>query len=375
MKNPKIYPVLLGLALLFLLVFTGMALTGNIEYAGPILVLFFVALALGFMGYGALKGFVYSTMIFAAVTLAMYYPFYFTEVDGFMLTGLITPLIQIIMFGMGTSMSAKDFVAVFKTPKGVLIGVTAQFAIMPIMGLALAEISDFPPEIAAGIVLIGCSPSGMASNVMAYLAKANLALSLTITSIATLLAPFLTPVLMKYLAGEFIEIDVLAMMWSIAKMIIIPIGAGLIFNRLFRGKTPWLDKAMPIVSMVGIALIIVVITAAGRDSLLDIGGLLVLIVLVHNLFGYTLGYWYARLFRLPERDARTVALEVGMQNGGLASAIANSVGKIATMGLAPAVFGPLMNITGSILASYWHKKTPKGYTEDEQDYVKATEEN
>ena len=350
-----------------------MAFTGHIDSGGPMLIAFFVFLALGFNGYESLKGFVYTTMIFAAVTMAMYYPAYFIQVGDFKLTHLITPLIQIIMFGMGTSMSGKDFMAVFKTPKGVLIGVVAQFAIMPIMGLALAEISDFPPEIAAGIVLIGCSPSGLASNVMAYLAKANLALSLTITSIATLLAPFLTPVLMKFLAGEFIEIDVLAMMWSIAKMIIIPIGAGLLFNKLFHGKTKWMDKAMPIVSMVGIALIIVVITAAGRDSLLDIGALLILIVLVHNLFGYTLGYWFARLFKMPERDARTVAIEVGMQNGGLASAIANSVGKIATMGLAPAVFGPLMNITGSILASYWHKKPPKGYVEPiaEEEVVRS----
>ncbi len=364
-QNLNKYSIFLGLAILLLIVFLGMAFTGNINSGGPFLIAFFVCLALGFNGYEALKGFVYTTMIFAAVTMAMYYPFYFIQVGDFKLTNLITPLIQIIMFGMGTSMSGKDFMAVIKTPKGVLIGVVAQFAIMPIMGLALAEVSDFPPEIAAGIVLIGCSPSGLASNVMAYLAKANLALSLTITSIATLLAPFLTPVLMKFLAGEFIEIDVLAMMWSIAKMIIIPIGAGLLFNKLFHGKTKWLDKAMPIVSMVGIALIIVVITAAGRDSLLDIGALLILIVLVHNLFGYTLGYWFAKLFKMPERDARTVAIEVGMQNGGLASAIANSVGKIATMGLAPAVFGPLMNITGSILASYWHKKPPKGYEEPE----------
>ncbi|MEH6407349.1 MAG: bile acid:sodium symporter family protein [Leeuwenhoekiella sp.] len=363
LKNLNKYSIFIGLAILLLIFFLGMAISGNIDSGGPLLIAFFVFLALGFNGYKALKGFVYTTMIFAAVTMAMYYPFYFIQVGDFKLTNLITPLIQIIMFGMGTSMSGKDFMAVFKTPKGVLIGVVAQFAIMPIMGLALAEISDFPPEIAAGIVLIGCSPSGLASNVMAYLAKANLALSLTITSIATLLAPFLTPVLMKFLAGEFIEIDVLAMMWSIAKMIIIPIGAGLLFNKLFHGKIKWMDKAMPIVSMVGIALIIVVITAAGRDSLLDIGALLILIVLVHNLFGYTLGYWFARLFKMPERDARTVAIEVGMQNGGLASAIANSVGKIATMGLAPAVFGPLMNITGSILASYWHKKPPKGYVE------------
>lgn len=357
------YKIVLGLAALLLLIALGMIFTGNIELAGPLLIAFFLALAFGFRGYDSLKGFAYTTVIFAAVTMALYYPVYFVSVGDFKLTGLITPLIQIIMFGMGTSMSAKDFVAVFKTPKGVVIGIVAQFMIMPSMGYFLATLTDFPPEIAAGIVLIGCSPSGLASNVMAFLAKANLALSLTITSIATLLAPVLTPLLMKLLAGQFIEIDMLGMMWDIAKMIIIPIGAGLIFNHLLSGKAKWLDDAMPIVSMAGIALIIVVITAAGRDSLLDIGGVLILVVLVHNLFGYILGYWFARLFKMPERDARTVAIEVGMQNGGLASGIANSLGKIATMGLAPAVFGPLMNITGSILASYWHKKTPEGYIE------------
>lgn len=233
---------------------------------------------------------------------------------------------------------------------------------MPIMGFALAKLSNFPPEIAAGIVLIGCSPSGVASNVMAYLAKANLALSITITSIATLIAPFVTPLLMKLLAGEFIEIDVMAMMWSIVKMIILPIAAGLLFNKFLGSKTQWLSKAMPILSMIAIGLIITIITAAGRDSLLDIGGILMVLVLVHNVFGYFLGYWYARLLKLNEQDSRTIAIEVGMQNGGLASGIANSLGKIATMGLAPAVFGPLMNITGSMLASYWHKK-PTGEEE------------
>lgn len=365
----NIYKIALGLSALLLLIALGMIFTGNIHVAGPLLIGFFLVLAFGFRGYESLKGFAYTTVIFAAVTMALYYPKYFITVGDFKLTGLITPLIQIIMFGMGTSMSAKDFVAVFKTPKGVLIGIIAQFLIMPGMGYLLATTTSFPPEIAAGIVLIGCSPSGLASNVMAFLAKANLALSLTITSIATLLAPILTPLLMKLLAGEFIEIDMLGMMWDIAKMIIIPIGAGLLFNKLLSGKAKWLDDAMPIVSMAGIALIIVVITAAGRDSLLDIGAVLILVVLVHNLFGYTLGYWFARLFKMPERDARTVAIEVGMQNGGLASGIANSLGKIATMGLAPAVFGPLMNITGSILASYWHKRPPAGYVAPETEEV------
>jgi bile acid:Na+ symporter, BASS family len=283
---------------------------------------------------------------------------YFLEVNGFQLTGLITPLIQLILFGMGTSMSVNDFVGVAKTPRAVLIGVLCQFTIMPSIGFALANISGFAPEIAAGIVLIGCSPSGMASNVMSYLAKANLALSITITSTTTLLAPLFTPLLMKLLAGAFVEIEVLAMMWDIVKMVIIPIGAGLIFNKLLSGKAKWLDEAMPLVSMFGIAFIIAIITAAGRDSLLHIGPLLILLVLTHNLCGYLLGYWSGRLFRMNERDCRTIAIEVGMQNGGLASGIAKEMGKIATVGLAPAIFGPLMNITGSILASYWHRKPP-----------------
>lgn len=365
MKQLNIYSAALGVAALLLLISLGMAFSGNLAGAGPMLITFFLLLAIGFKGYDSLKGFSYTIMIFAAVTMALYYPQYFKTIGDFKLTALITPLIQIIMFGMGTSMSAKDFMAVFKQPKGVLIGIIAQFLIMPTMGFILATSTNFAPEIAAGIVLIGCSPSGLASNVMCYLAKANLALSLTITSIATLLAPVLTPLLMKLLAGEFIEIDMLGMMWDIAKMIIIPIGAGLIFNKLLSGKIKWLDDAMPIVSMAGIALIIVVITAAGRDSLLEIGSTLIVVVLIHNVFGYALGYGFARVFKMPERDARTVALEVGMQNGGLASGIANSLGKIATMGLAPAVFGPLMNISGSILASYWHKRTPEGYVEPE----------
>jgi len=243
-------------------------------------------------------------------------------------------------------------------PKGVLIGVSSHFIIMPLIGFTLASVSGFQPEIAAGIILIGCSPNGMASNVISYLAKANLALSVTITAISTMLAPLLTPLLMNLLAGAFIKINVTDMMSDIFKMVIIPIVAGLIFNRLTRGKAAWVDKVMPLISMAGIAFIIVIITAAGRDSLLNIGPQLVLLVLLHNLSGYTLGYWSGRLFKMSEKDCRTIAIEVGMQNGGLASGLAKAMGKIATVGLAPAIFGPLMNVTGSILASYWHRKPP-----------------
>lgn len=347
-----------SLAVLCILLTGFFWITNNINFSGWALAFFFVCLSFAFRYKVALKGLSFTVLIFAAVTLAMFHPEYFLQWSNFKLSSLIIPLIQLLMFGMGTSMSVNDFAAVFKSPKGVIIGVMSQFIIMPLLGFTLASLTNFPAEIAAGIILIGCSPSGLASNVMAYLSKANLALSITITSITTLIAPFVTPLLMKLFAGALIEIEVMKMMWDIFKMIIIPIGAGLIFNKLISGKSKWLDKAMPYVSMLSIALIITIITAAGRESLLKIGVLLIMVALVHNSFGYLLGYWSGRLFKLPERDCRTIAIEVGMQNAGLASGIAKEMGKIATVGLAAAVFGPLMNITGSALASWWHNRLP-----------------
>lgn len=332
--------------------------SGSNGTTGPFVIACFLLMALSFQGYEHLKGYSFTILIFAAVSTSLYYPQYFLEWGGFKLSGLIIPLLQVIMFGMGTAMSLNDFAAVVKTPKGVVIGILAQFTIMPLLGITLASVSGLPPEIAAGIILVGCSPSGVASNVMSYLANANLALSITLTSCTTLLAPFVTPLLMKYLAGAYIEIDALKMMVDIIKMIILPVLGGLLFNKLLSGKTAWLDKLMPKVSMLGIALIIVVITAAGRDSLLSIGPLLILLTLAHNIFGYLLGYGSAKLFKMNESDARTVAIEVGLQNAGLASGIAKTMGKIATIGLAAGVFGPVMNITGSMLASYWHKRSP-----------------
>lgn len=343
-------------AVLFVLALALLSVRG--ASAGLIVVAFLLSLAVSFRSHERLRGFSFTVLIFAAVACALYYPSLFIQWGDFRLSGLIIPLVQLIMFGMGVSMSLSDFAAVVRSPKGVLIGVVAQFLIMPSLGYLIARTSGFPPEVAAGIVLIGCSPSGLASNVMSYLAKANVPLSLTVTSVTTLIAPFVTPLLMERLAGTYIQIDPFKMMLDIAKMILLPIGAGLLVNRLFRGRTAWMDRVMPLLSMASIAMIIVVITAAGRDSLLSIGPQLIGWVLVHNLAGYALGYVSARVLRMPERDCRTVALEVGMQNGGLASGIAKELGKIATVGLAPAVFGPLMNITGSVLASYWHRRPP-----------------
>lgn len=301
-----------------------------------------------------MKNLYFTLAIVVAATVAFFFPQYFTEINGFQLKELIIPLLQIIMFGMGTTMTYDDFLGVIKMPKAVVVGILCQFTIMPLVGFAIANAFDFPSEIAAGIILIGCSPSGLASNVMAYIAKANVALSITITSIATLLAPILTPFLMKTLAGELIAVDFWGMMWDIFKMIIIPVLAGFLVNKFL--KADWLQKVLPIVSMAGIALIIVVITAAGQKSLQAVGFTLIIATLMHNLSGYLLGYWGARLFKLPEQDCRTVAIEVGLQNAGLASGLAKAMGKLATVGVSPALFGPTMNITGSLLASWWSKR-------------------
>ncbi|MGB3727357.1 MAG: bile acid:sodium symporter family protein [Glaciecola sp.] len=325
--------------------------------AGPLVISFFVAIVLFLRSTKHFAGFAFTFLIFAAVAASLYYPNVFTHIGSFETKGLIVPLLMIIMFGMGTSMSVGDFAAVGKMPKGVFIGLLCQFTIMPIVGFALATVSGLPPEIAAGIILVGCSPSGLASNVMAYISGANLALSLTLTAVSTLLAPFITPFYMSLLADEFVPIDAMAMFWSICKIVILPIIAGLIFNHLLHGKFSFIDKAMPKVSMLGIAIIITVITAAGRDSLLAIGGILIVLVLIHNVIGYVCGYGSAKLLGMDESSSRTIAFEVGMQNSGLASGIALEMGRVASMGLAPAVFGPLMNITGSSLAAWWRGKS------------------
>jgi BASS family bile acid:Na+ symporter len=362
MQKP-VTKIALILSILFLLAFLITTFEDLHSYAGWFLVMFFAALALFFRGYDLLKGYVFTIMIFAAVTAAMYHPEYFISIGDFKLSGLIIPLMQIIMFGMGTTLSLKDFARVLKMPKGVVIGLVAQFSIMPLIGWTITNIFSFPAEIAAGIILIGSCPSGLASNVMSYLARANVALSVTLTALATLMAPLMTPLLMQLLAGQYVAVDFWRMVLDITKIIIVPVGLGLVFNHFLHGKFKVLDAIMPAISMLGIGLIIVVITSAGRNDLLVVGPLLILACLLHNLTGYFLGYWASRALRMPETDCRTIALEVGLQNAGLGSGLALAMGKLSTVGLAPAIFSPIMNSTGSTLALWWRARTKDGVKE------------
>ena len=304
----------------------------------------------------SLKGFSFTLWIIAAVVLTLQFPTPFIGFGDVKFKILIIPLLQLIMFGMGSTMQISDFQEVLKSPKAVALGVFFQFSIMPLVGWGLTKVFSFPPEISAGIILVGCMPCGLASNVMSYLAKANVALSLTLTSIATFIAPLLTPLLMKNLAGQLIEIDLIAMIWEISKLILIPIILGVIYNRIIGNKWPWFQEQLPLISMISIGLIIIIITANGRDALISVGPLLVLACFLHNIIGFILGYWGGRLTNLPEKDCRTIAIEVGLQNAGLASGLAMAMGKVATLGLPAAIFGPVMNINGSSLANYWKNK-------------------
>ena len=303
-----------------------------------------------------MKGLLFTFSIIAAVIITLLFPEPFIGFGDLKFKIFIIPLLQIIMFGMGSTMKMSDFAEVLRSPKAVVLGVFFQFTIMPLVGWGLTKAFQFPSEIAAGIILVGCMPCGLASNVMSYLAKANVALSLTLTSIATLLAPLLTPLLMKKLAGQLIEIDLWAMVWEISKLIIIPITVGVLYNRLLGSRFQWFEKALPSISMWSVGAIVVIITANGRDALVAVGPLLVVVCLLHNVFGFILGYWGGRLSRLPERDCRTIAIEVGLQNAGLASGLAMAMGKVGTLGLPAAIFGPVMNINGSALANYWKGK-------------------
>jgi bile acid:Na+ symporter, BASS family len=335
------------------LLLSGRGLAG----AGLFVVGFFVCLATGASSHPRLRAHAFTIWIFAGVAAAMYYPSPFQEVAGFDLNRLIVPLVQVIMFGMGTAMSVRDFAGVVRSPKGVLIGLACQLTMMPAIAVILVRVFDFPAEVSAGIILIGSAPSGVASNVMTYIAKANLALSITLTAIATLLAPLTTPALMKLLAGALVPIDFFAMMMGVVRMVILPIVLGLIVHKIFERRSEWIDRAMPLLSMIGIAVVIAIITAAGRDALLTIGPLLFVAAVLHNGLGYLFGYWGCRLIGLDEQSCRTISIEVGMQNGGLASGLAQEMGKVATVGLAPAIFSSWMNVTGSALAN-WFRNRP-----------------
>ena len=304
--------------------------------------------------------------VLACAAIAFSFPEAFTEWGGVKLTSLVVPAIQFIMFGMGTTLSPDDFLRVARRPWAVATGVLLQFLVMPIVGFLLAKSLGFSGELAAGCVLVGSVAGGTASNVIAFLAKADVALSVTMTCCSTLLSPFVTPLAMKVFAGCFVEIDAAKMMAEILKVVIVPMLAGGIVHRLLRRQfdehKAICDKVLSVLSMTGICYTILALTAPSRDTFAAAGFLVVVAAIVHNTIGYASGYWLARLVgrfaHLGEAEARTVAIEVGMQNGGMAGALAVGVLGSAVAALPANVFSIWMDFSGSVLASVWSRRAP-----------------
>jgi BASS family bile acid:Na+ symporter len=370
----------------------------------------------------AVRQLAFTLFVLVAVAVSLLHPPAFGRWFGYDLKNLIVPLIQIIMFGMGTTLSLRDFARVAVMPRPVLIGAALQFSVMPLLGFSIATAFGFEPEIGAGIILIGSVSGGVASNVMTYLAGGDVALSVTMTACSTVVSPFATPALMKLLAGRLIPVNVGAMMLEITTMVIVPIVAGVAANAILysprsvyrrpgplaacaaaavavaiagallpsgasgsmikvrngvvlgtaligivaiaklvltvvlRRSERWMDRALPLLSMSSICFIIAIITARSSEQLLSVGLALIAAGAIHNLGGYCLGYWLAKACGLDEIRCRTISIEVGMQNGGMASAVAIETLGSVKAAVAPAIFGPLMNVTGSMLATWWRRR-------------------
>ena len=264
---------------------------------------------------------------------------------------VINPLLGVIMFGMGMALRLEDFKIVFSRPKDVIIGCVAQFTIMPLLAVLLSRMFALDEALAVGVVLVGCCPGGTASNVITYLAKGDLALSVGMTATSTVLAPVMTPLLVWLLVGKSVDVNVAGMLLSILWVVILPIVAGLIVKGLWPKFTERMTAYLPAVSSLAIAFIVLIVISANAQKLLMGGMVIILVVVLHNLCGLSLGWLIGRLLRLPDSKRRAISIEVGMQNSGLASSLATLHFAAYPMATIPgAVFSVWHNISGAIVA-------------------------
>lgn len=273
------------------------------------------------------------------------------------LQSAIVPLLGLVMFGMGVTLSWNHFVDVAKRPSVVGLGVLLQFLIMPAAGWTVARVFQLPPQLMAGLVLVGCCPGGTASNVICYLAKGDVALSITLTSMSTLLAVVMTPFLTWVYAGQVVAVPVGSMFLSILKIVIIPVILGVLINTYWGSRFVTVKQVFPLFSVFSIILIIAIIIALNRENMASAAATLVAGVVLHNLLGLAGGYWFSKGLGLGERDRRTIAIEVGMQNSGLGVALALQYFSPAAA-LPSALFSIWHNLSGSFLAGYWSRKEP-----------------
>ena len=299
----------------------------------------------------AVAGKYFAVWVVLIALLAFFFPAAFLGFGSY-----ITILLGVVMFGMGLTLKPVDFKIIFKSPLPVVIGVAAQFLIMPFAAFAIAYVLKLPPELAAGLVLLGCVPGGTASNVMVYLAKGNLALSVAMTSLSTLLAPVMTPLLLLLLAGQWLPVNPVSMFLSIVQVIIIPIALGILVQRFFPKAVAKSVTIVPLISVAAILIIVSAVTAANAQNVISSGFIVFFAVFLHNGFGLLLGYLTAMAMGLNETDRRAISLEVGMQNSGLGVALATA--HFSQLAALPSVWGAIWhNISGTILATIWSKKS------------------
>lgn len=269
-------------------------------------------------------------------------------------------ILGVIMFGMGVIMTVDDFKGVLKQPKSILIATVAQFTIMPLLAYALSKLFQLPPEIAVGVILVGCCPGGTSSNVMTYLARGNTALSVSATAVSTLLSPFLTPAIFYLLASEWLAIDALGMFKSILQIVLVPIILGLVVRTILGKKAESYGEVMPLVSVIGIVLIVAFVVGASKDRIIESGLLIFAVVVLHNGLGYLIGFVVAKALKLQYNDQKAVSIEVGMQNSGLGVALSGVHFAASPVTAVPsAVFSFWHNISGPLLATYWAAKADK----------------
>ncbi|KRI62563.1 MULTISPECIES: bile acid:sodium symporter family protein [Acinetobacter] len=296
------------------------------------------------------KTFALWVIVFAA--LALWQPELFVWLKAY-----IPWILGIIMLGMGMTMTVDDFKGVLQSPKAVLIGVVAQFVVMPGLAYALCKLFNLPPEIAVGVILVGCCPGGTASNVITYMAKGNVALSVACTSVSTLLAPILTPAIFYLLASQWLKIDAASMFISILQVVLLPIVIGLILRTWLKRQVESYIQVMPLVSVIAIVAIVAAIIGGSKAAILQSGLLILAVVILHNGLGYLLGFTAARFFKLPYADSKAIAIEVGMQNSGLGVALAAVHFAASPITAVPsAIFSLWHNISGPALATYWVSK-------------------
>lgn len=291
-------------------------------------------------------------LVLLAAVVSLWWPASFAWID----TWVINPTLGVIMFGMGLTLSPHDFRMVMSRPKDIIIGCLAQFTVMPLLALALTWAFSLPKELALGVILVGCCPGGTASNVITYLAKGDLALSVGMTATSTLLAPVLTPLLVWLMAGTMVDVDTVGMLLSIVYVVIAPIVIGLLCQRFLPKITQAIVPYLPALSSIAIALVVCIVVSHNASRLLVGGMIVVLVVVLHNICGLGLGYLIGRVLGLAEAKKKALSIEVGMQNSGLATSLATLHFAAYPLAAIPgAVFSVWHNISGAIAAYFYRK--------------------